>query len=59
MSTGRCFYSKNHDKSPLILITRDMLDSVGFDGRSVKLKVYFVNNYDENLVTELMVITVK
>lgn len=59
VSTGRCFYSKNHDKSPLILITRDMLDSVGFDGRSVKLKVYFVNNYDENLVTELMVITVK
>lgn len=59
VSTGGCFYSKNHDKYPLILITRDMLDSVGFDGRSVKLKVYFVNNYDENLVSELMVITVK
>lgn len=59
VSTGRCFYSKNHDKSPLILITRDMLDSVGFDGGPVKLKVYFINNYDEKLVTELMVVTVK
>lgn len=59
VSTGRCFYSKNHDKYPLILITRDMLDSVGFDGGSVKLKVYFINNYDERLVSELMVITVK
>lgn len=59
VSTGGCFYSKNHDKSPLILITRDMLDSVGFDGEPVKLKVYFINNYDEKLETELMVITVK
>jgi hypothetical protein len=59
VSTGRCFYSKNHDKYPLILITRDMLDSVGFDGEPVKLKVYFINNYDEKLVTELMVVTVK
>ncbi len=59
VSTGGCFYSKNHDKSPLILITRDMLDSVGFDGEPVKLKVYFINNYVEELVPELMVITVK
>jgi hypothetical protein len=59
VSTGGCFNSKNDDKSPLILITRGMLDSVGFDGEPVKLKVYFINNHDKKLKTESMVITVK
>jgi len=46
LSNGKSFNSANEDSKPLIMITRNKLDSIGFDGESIILRVihHEINN---------------
>lgn len=46
ISNGKSFFSINEDEKPLIKITREFLDSIGFDGDSIVLKVYYYNGHN-------------
>jgi len=39
LSNGKSFCSFNEDSEPLIMITMEKLNSIGFDGESIKLRV--------------------
>ena len=57
LENGKSFYSINEDSKPLIMITRDKLDSIGFNGKAIKLKVLYLNYYNEpKVVSESMTI---
>lgn len=57
IETGKSFGCMKDDEKPLILITRDMLDSVGFNGKSIRLKVLYHNYYNQpKVVSESMTI---
>lgn len=47
---GKSFYCEKHDEKPLIRITKEMLDSIGFNKKSIELYVWYVNYYDEDKV---------
>lgn len=54
---GKSFYCDYDDEKPLIYITRKMLDSIGFDGKSIRLKVLYINNYNPpKEITDSMII---
>ena len=58
LETGKSFGCKKEDQKPLIMITKDMLDSVGFNGKSIRLKVLYHNYYNQpKVVSESMIIT--
>lgn len=57
LSNGKSFYCDYDDEKPLIYITRKMLDSIGFDGKSIRLKVLYINNYNPpKEITDSMII---
>ena len=57
--TGQSFGCIKEDQKPLIMITKEMLDSVGFNGKSIRLKVLYHNYYNPpKVVSESMIIRV-
>ena len=56
ISNGKSFYSRYNNEKPLIMITRNSLDSIDFDGDSIVLRVYYSDNNIEQLLTDSMII---
>ena len=57
LENEKSFFCEKDDKKPLIRITREMLNSIGFNGDSIALKVYYYNyKNDPELISDSMII---
>jgi hypothetical protein len=57
LKNGKSFYCEKDNKRPFIRITRKMLDSIGFNGDSITLKVYYYNyKSDPKLISDSLTI---
>lgn len=57
IENGRSFCAVNDKTKPLIYITKDMLNSIGFDGTTIILKVIFHDRIDATIFANSMIIT--
>lgn len=57
IDNGRSFCAVNDKTKPLIYITKGMLDSIGFDGKTIMLKVVFHDRIDDTIFANSMIIT--
>lgn len=57
LENGKSFYCLKEDQKPLIKITREMLDSIDFNGKQIKLRVWYKNGYNpRKAITDCMII---